>query len=426
MLTIYVVSTGHFEFLNQALESVMPSNSELTVLVIETSPLDKHVREARKTTDHFGLDLLHLSEYKLPQVANYVLNITKSKYLMRLDADDWLKEHYIQIMTDFIKKNSFDMYVPSYIETNREGNPLREVSREQLLKSNLKDNPPHGACTVFKTQFLRSIGGYATKYDRQDGYYMWLKVLQHGAFACVSKAKFFYRQHGGNLTTNHRELWDVRASMLIDECFGDIVTKSYCVIPILDLDTLFGNITMQPFMGYETLLHYELSKLNIGCKLVVYGPSSLATILPSNIHHIIRTKYSSDQWSDIQSEVVGVIGIDEGYLCVKNIEFPFVNPRYIEAAVSAVHLFEANSCITVEELKRDIYHSSSNGLKMFENDKVHDENRKYKRSGGVTARRITAGSITLDTLITSLPADGISSIRVTEMKDFDDLEGLFK
>jgi len=426
MLTIYVVSTGHYGFLNQALESVMLSNFQSAVLVIETSPVDKHVREARKITKCFGLDLLHLSEYKLPQVANYVLNITKSKYLMRLDADDWLKEDYIQIMTDFIKENSFDMYVPSYVETDREGNPLREVSREQLLESNLKDNPPHGACTVFSTQFLRSIGGYATKYDRQDGYYMWLKIVRHGAFTCVSSAKFFYRQHGGNLTTNHRELWDVRASMLIDECFRDIVNKSYCVIPILDLDTLFGNITMQPFMGHETLLHYELSKLNIGCKMVVYGPSSLAAVLPSSIQHVIRTRYSLDQWSDIQSEVIGVIGIDEGYLCVKNIEYPFVNPRYIEAAISAVHLFEANSCITVEELKRDIYHSSSSGLIMFENGKVHDENRKYKRSGGVTARRITAGSIVHDTLITSLPADGISSIKVTEMKDFDDLQGLFK
>ena len=425
MLTIYVVSTGHFEFLNQALKSFMPNNFGFTVLVIETSSVDKHIREARKITERFGLNLLHLSEYKLPHVANYVLNVTKSKYLMRLDADDWLKKDYIQIMTDFIKKNSFDMYVPSYVETDREGNPLREVSRERLLESNLKDNPPHGACTIFSTQFLRSIGGYTTKYDRQDGYYLWLKILRHGAFTCVPSAKFFYRQHGGNLTTNHRELWDVRASMLIDECFKDIITKSYCVIPILDLDTLFGNITMQPFMGYETLLHYEISKLNIGCKMVVYGPSSLANVLPSSIHHIIRTKFSSDQWSDIQSEVVGVIGVNEGYLCVKNIEFPFVNPKYIEAAISAVHLFDANSCITVEELKKDIYHSSSSGLKMIENDKVHDENRKYKRSGGVTARRIKAGSIVFDSLITSLPADGISSIRVTEMKDFEDLERLF-
>ena len=426
MLTIYIVSTGHHEFLKKALESVLRFKRDLCIYVIETSADPKNIRRSDKVVSSLGLSLLKLPNYKLPEVANHVLGITKTTFLMRLDADDWLSEDFLEIIYDHLDQTPFDAFIPSYIETDREGNYLREVSREQLSISKIKDNPPHGACTVFRSGFLRGVGGYSTKYDRQDGYYMWLKVLRHGTFTCIPDAKFYYRQHGGNITGNQRELWNVRASMLVDECFSELKSNSYCVIPILDLNSVFGKVTMQPFLGYQTLLEYELNKLQLACDVVVYAPKSLANILPSNIRHIERSQFSSDQWTDIQEEVVEVVGIKNGYVCVKNIEYPFVNPKYVEAAISAVHLFEASSCITVEELKKDIYRSSDNGLIREESGAIQDNDRSYKRSGGIFARRISDGIIVEDNLTTSLPADNISGIRVTEIRDLMDLKGLFK
>lgn len=426
MLTIYIVSTGHHEFLSKAIKSVLVCASNISILVIETSSDEKNILKSSQIVEKLGLSLLNLPNYKLPEVANHVLGIVNTTYLMRLDADDWLAGDFFQVARGYLELNSFDAYIPSYIEIDREENHLREVCRSQLSVSKIKDNPPHGACTIFRVDFLREIGGYSSSYDRQDGYYMWLKVLRYGTFMCMPNAKFYYRQHGGNLTSDQRELWNVRASMLVDECFEEIRGISYCIIPIVSLDTLFGQITMQPFMGYATLLEYELSKLVIGCEVVVYGPASLADILPSHVRHIERLLFSSDQWADIEQEVIDELKVKEGYICVKNIEYPFVNPKYIEAAISAVHLFDANSCITVEELKRDIYYSSDSGLILAESGAVQDNDRSYRRSGGVVARRIKKGRVTVDSLITSLPADTISSIRVTEIKDFADLQGLFK
>ena len=426
MLTIYIVSTGYHKFLGKAIESVFNSDRAICIHVIETSPNLKDISKSNKIVQSFGLKLLQLPNYKLPEVANYVINITKTSYLMRLDADDWLSKDFLTVMCKDIEQKSFDAYIPSYIETDHEGNDLREVSRAQLSISKIKDNPPHGACTVFRTRFLREVGGYSSKYDRQDGYYMWLKILRCGTFNCVSNAKFYYRQHAGNLTSNKRELWNVRASMMIDECFDEIRKISYCIIPILGMGTQFGKITIQPFLGYSSLLEYELSKLRISCDVVVYGPKSLASILPPNIHHIERSKFSTDQWKDIQDEVIQKIVPKDGYICVKNIEYPFVNPKYIEAAISALHLFGANWCITVEELKKDIYRSSDNGLVKADWNAIQDNDRSYKRSGGVVARRISDGILVPDNLTTSLPADSISAIRVSDIEDFMDLKGLFK
>jgi hypothetical protein len=426
MLTIYIVSTGHHDFLRKAINSVNSFEGVSRTIVIETSSNVADINKSNLIVESVGLSLLKLTNFKLPEVANYVLGITETTYLMRLDADDWLSSDFLEIMYERIGSTGFDAYIPSYIETDREENSLREVCRQQLSLAKIKDNPPHGACTVFRADFLRGVGGYSSKYDRQDGYYLWLKILRYGKFTCVPEAKFYYRQHGGNLTGNLRELWNVRAAMLIDECFDELKTKSYCVIPILELDSLYGKVTTQPFLGSATLLEYELAKLKIDCEIVVYAPKAIAQILPPEVRFVERSVFSSDQWADIQAEVVSAKGVEEGYLCVKNIEYPFVNPRYVEAAISAVHMFGANSCITVEELKRDVYRSSDNGLVKADNGAVHDNNRSYKRSGGIAARRISKGKIVSDDLVTSLPADSISAIRVSDINDFVDLKGLFE
>ena len=345
---------------------------------------------------------------------------------MRLDADDWLSNDFLKIAIQEINKIDSDAYVPSYFETDQEGNVSREVSRGQLKESKVKDNPPHGACTIFKTSFLKKIGGYSEEYDRQDGYYIWLKILRFGSFSCMPEAKFYYRQHERNITSNQRELWNVRARMLVDECFNELSKNSCCIIPILEKSSLFGQLTLEPFLGFSTLLEYELNRLDISCKIYVYGPESLADVLPLDVSLIKRTKFSNNQWQDIQDEAIQQIHFQNGYVCIKNIEYPFVNPKYIEAAISAVHLFNANSCITVEELKKDVYRSSNSGLVMEEKGKVKDNDRRYKRSGGIVAKRIIDGTIAKDNLTTSLPAESISAIRVTEMRDFMDLQGLIK
>ena len=426
MITIYIVSTGHHLFLEKSIKSVLNQNIDINLHVIETSADEKNIQKSSAICEILGINLILLSNYKLPQVANYILKKTNTPFLMRLDADDWLSNDFLKIAIQEINKIDSDAYVPSYFETDQEGNVSREVSRGQLKESKVKDNPPHGACTIFKTSFLKKIGGYSEEYDRQDGYYIWLKILRFGSFSCMPEAKFYYRQHERNISSNQRELWNVRARMLVDECFNELSKNSCCVIPILEKSSLFGQLTLEPFLGFSTLLEYELNRLDISCKIYVYGPESLADVLPLDVSLIKRTKFSNNQWQDIQDEAIQQIHFQNGYVCIKNIEYPFVNPKYIEAAISAVHLFNANSCITVEELKKDVYRSSNSGLVMEEKGKVKDNDRRYKRSGGIVAKRIIDGIIAKDNLTTSLPAESISAIRVTEMRDFMDLQGLIK
>ena len=426
MLTIYIVSSGHHIFLRQCIGSVNFMEFDIKILLIETSRKKSDIRKSKVIADEFNLKLIELNNYRLPRVANFALKKSDTPYIMRLDADDWLEKNFIKTMISAIKNSHYDVYIPSYNETDYEGNKLLEIERDDLISVKIKDNPPHGACTIFSTKFLNKIGGYSEKYDRQDGYYIWLKILKSGSFHCVPDARFFYRQHEKNLSRNKRDLWKIRASMLSDECFSDINEISKVVIPVMEQESFFGKLILQPFLGYPTLLEYELKKLRVNCDVIVYGPKTLAKIIPKNVKLYERKIFSSDQWSDIQEEVLSKVNFANGYICVRNIEYPFVDSKYIEAAISALHMFKANCCITVQELKKDIFFSSDQGLKKMKDNPITDLDRKYRRTGGITAKRITNGIITPDNLLTSLPADTISTLRVTEMRDFEDLQRLFE
>ena len=133
--------------------------------------------------------------------------------------------------------------------------------------------------------------------------------------------------------------------------------------------------------------------------------------------HLIVVRYSRRSFK---------VNFKNGYVCVRNIEYPFVDSKYIEAAISALHIFKANCCITVQELKKDIFYSSDQGLKKMKDNPITDLDRKYRRTGGITAKRITNGIITPDKLLTSIPADTISTLRDTEKRDLEDILRLFE
>ena len=62
------------------------------------------------------------------------------------------------------------------------------------------DLPAHGACTLFKIETLKKIGGYDEEFNCQDGYDVWLKIINNFKISNINKPLFYYRQHSSSLT----------------------------------------------------------------------------------------------------------------------------------------------------------------------------------------------------------------------------------
>ena len=62
---------------------------------------------------------------------------------------------------------------------------------------------------------MRKIGGYNEKFDRQDGYYLWLSILlKKKSIIHSTQPLFFYRKHKNNLSKNKKKILKTRIKIL--------------------------------------------------------------------------------------------------------------------------------------------------------------------------------------------------------------------
>ena len=96
LVTIYIPCRNYGRFLKQSVDSVFSQqykNWEL-IIIDEASSDDTSSISQDLTNKHS--DRIKFIKNKEPmglqKLANHVLNIANGKYMMRLDADDWLDE----------------------------------------------------------------------------------------------------------------------------------------------------------------------------------------------------------------------------------------------------------------------------------------------------------------------------------------------
>ena len=98
---------------------------------------------------------------------------------MRLDADDYLDNYAIQIMSEYLEKNSnYGLVYPDFYLVDLNGNIINIIRNNKIDKNSTLTNPANGACTMFRTKFLKEIGGYNERYSCQDGLDIWLRYIK--------------------------------------------------------------------------------------------------------------------------------------------------------------------------------------------------------------------------------------------------------
>ncbi|GAH17719.1 unnamed protein product, partial [marine sediment metagenome] len=137
------------------------------------------------------------------------------KYIMRLDADDYMDKHALEIMVSELENNPESAIVfPDYYLIDENDSITGHFRRHGFENDvSLPDQPAHGACTMIRRNVLLGIGGYNDKFDRQDGYDLWLNIIDKYPVKNINLPLFYYRQHDRNLTGNEEQLHKTRAEI---------------------------------------------------------------------------------------------------------------------------------------------------------------------------------------------------------------------
>ena len=99
LVTVYLVNHNYGKFLKQSVESVLKQNYKNYELIIidDGSTDDSHL-----LLDEYeqieGINVIRQNNKGLIVTNNIALKLSKGKYIMRLDADDYLEPKALEIM----------------------------------------------------------------------------------------------------------------------------------------------------------------------------------------------------------------------------------------------------------------------------------------------------------------------------------------
>lgn len=206
---ISVIIPAHNEerFIGRAIRSVMnqsiPSN-EFEVIAINDASSDRTAYALELFKDE--ISIIHNDEkLGLPGSLNRAIKTARGKYIVRVDADDYVRGDYLYILQRFLEDNTYmDAVACDYF--------LVDDAENVLERRNCMDHPI-GCGIMFRTDHLIDIGLYDDGFLMHEDRDLRARFLKKYSIHRIELPLYRYRRHGENMT-NDRAVWDHYAERL--------------------------------------------------------------------------------------------------------------------------------------------------------------------------------------------------------------------
>jgi cellulose synthase/poly-beta-1,6-N-acetylglucosamine synthase-like glycosyltransferase len=135
----------------------------------------------------------------LPASLNKILSVSRGRYFVRVDCDDYVSDHFLYYMSLFLDLNRKNQAVAcDYREVNNSGDVV-----DYHISS--LENPI--ACGVmFTYEALCEIGFYDEKFKMREGHDLISRFLNKFKLFYLPVPLYRYRLHGANRTNNIEEV----------------------------------------------------------------------------------------------------------------------------------------------------------------------------------------------------------------------------
>lgn len=403
LVTLYITNYNYGHYLKDAIESVRRQTLKSYELLIIDDGSNDNSRQVMSEYEGCENVFLVFQENKgLNATNNVALKMARGKYLMRLDADDRLDEHALEVMSSCLERDrELALVFPDYYLVDTAGNVMEHVRNHDLEKDvTLLDKPAHGACTMIRTDVLKGVGGYDEAFSCQDGYDLWLKIAGMYPVKNINLPLFYYRQHDKSLSRSDKRLLETRGEIKAKHvrARGLKPLSVLAVIPVRGSKMDPRSLPLEK-LGDRCLLDWTIDSA-LGSE---YVKDVVITTPDDRVIDHVRAKYGEKVMvlkrdtglarinrpiEDTVSEVMRFYEKDKKALdliVILYIEAPFRSFKYIDKAVHTMQLFDVDVVDGVRPDSSIFYMHDGNGLKPLKRDnglRLERENL-YRREGGL-------------------------------------------
>lgn len=403
LITVYITNYNYGRYVKQAIDSLLEqSYQNLQILIIDDGSTDGSKDIIEQYRSHQLIEILYQQNKGLNATNNVAISKAKGKYIMRLDADDFLDPLAIEKMVSKIESiEEACMIFPDYYNVDEQGEVINQVKRHDFDKEvSLLDQPAHGAVTLIRLKDIQEVGGYDEEFTRQDGYDLWLKLSNHKRVININEPLFYYRQHGKSITDNEEKLLSARRQIKRKHVKqrNSSELNVLAIIPVRGNQLDKNSVPLQ-LLGEKPLLDWtidEALKVNEVQHTIITSPSKeVLKYAEERYAGVVLTHERDINLAKVNQRIDNTIMmvIDEykknhsapDLILVLYIEAPFRNSEFIQEAIDSIKLFDVDAVEAVRPEQGILYTHDGGGLKYLQenHDLKLERNDIYKRVGGM-------------------------------------------
>ena len=380
-VTVYIPSHNYGKYVERAIESVLKQTmDDWELLVIDDGSTDNTADVISKYGDRTKVNVVTQENKGLNVTNNVALRLARGDYVMRLDADDFLDENCLALLSNVLDtKPDVGLVYPDYYHVDERGDVVELVRRKKIGEEvELLDLPAHGACTMIRREVLLRLGSYSEEFQCQDGYDIWLRMIRTCNPYNVNLPLFYYRKHSTSLTRDEERLHDTRREIKRRFVAGNDhieLPKTMGIVPVLSSSVYAQNRPFVDLAG-KPLIWYTLSEAVRAASLdrLVVAADDDETLEFTREHFpsvvtFKRTGRLSDPSAtstEIVQEVLKYLQKEQGYepeaVCMLYISTPLRKAKHIDQAVDTMAIFEVDSVVSIQEELAPCYHHERLGL----------------------------------------------------------------
>ena len=390
LITVYITNYNYGKFVKKAIDSVLNQTfKDFELIIIDDGSKDKSTKIIKQFQNKNKIKVVFQKNKGLIVSNNLALRMSKAKYIMRLDSDDWLDPHALEIMFNILERNKkISLVFPDYYEVDKNGKIIGQVRRHDFKKVKLLDQPAHGACTMIRKENLLDIGGYDEEFSCQDGYYLWLKFIKKYVVRNVNLPLFYYRQHQNSLTKNNKRILLNRSKIITKLQTKENTKKTVAILPIRGLKLSPDSMVLRK-LNKKPLVFYSIDSIlssKLISKLIITSPDlKLLNFIKKKYKEKVFTFKRPENLGFINTELEKTIRHSLRIMKSKKIEFdyimnisfrtPFISSKVIDDGINTIQLFNSDKIICVTQETHKYYRHDGSGLKSL----IKSSNLKLER-----------------------------------------------
>ena len=358
-VTVYIVNHNYEDYLLQSYYSVLyQTYRNIELIIIDNNSNAKSKELLKLISLENNIKVIFRKESDLIPACNLALNESTGEFIVRLDADDFFRKDAIEKLVNIITENNADLVYPEYFEISKSGNILNRIKHINYDNHvSLPSFPAHGACTLLRVSSLKEIGGYDIEFDRQDGYYMWIRFLiKNYKIININYPLFFYRIHDLSLSHNLSSLYEVRSRISNKVLNNSDLEKPTidCVIPLKEKE--FDSKIFNDVLN-------ELVKSKVFGKIIIWASFDIdlsdsyknVTVLDRKYKVELEEKMIGPSISqDLKSLYNNLPKPD--YVFFRNLNTPNIKYHYFIQMRFLVSLFKHVDCVLGTTTTKEIFY----------------------------------------------------------------------